>query len=217
MQKHLDAQSDDYWRTLPKVPGTLELHPLFAEAAQPGSGVLDLGCGPGRTLEAVDPAFGPRLGMDLNSAALAGAAASGTAAYACADLRDLPLRNRSFRIGTMLAVLTIIPTAGDRLRVLSEARRVLDGPLFVSDFLRTPENPTYKARYEKGLAETGEAGSFVVRRGDERLFVAHHFTVKELGGLLEKAGFRMERTLEKQVRTRTGNVINGIECAAAPV
>ena len=161
---------------------------------------------------------GLHCGVDLNAGALAQAAiAAGGALFACAGLAALPFGDKTFEAACMQAVMTTLDSPNIRRGVLREARRIVSGRLFISDFLLTPEDPYYNGRYERGLRETGEYGSFFVREGGRTLYTAHHYAPEELVSLLEDCGFTVESVLRGKVRTRSGNVINGVQVAARRV
>ena len=86
--------------------------------------------------------------------------------------------------------------------------------LCIADFLQNWDLPYYRARYEAGLAETGEQGTFLVREGGRVLYAAHHFTLEELAGLLDEAGFVLAHVATPRVRTRSGQDVRGVVLAA---
>jgi ubiquinone/menaquinone biosynthesis C-methylase UbiE len=103
------------------------------------------------------------------------------------DARYLCFPDSSFDAVTMLGVLTLV-SKPDRSRIMSEVLRVLEpsGYVFIEEFGRTWRNPVYAKRYRDDLQVTGEMGTITVR--DELgkiLHFGHHFTRKELIGLLE--------------------------------
>ena len=204
-----------YWTTAPGVPSTLDLPPAVRAFLAPGDRMLDLGCGPGRTLGALRQAGLGRVhvGADANPPSLALAAGAGFPVVR-AELSALPVADAAFDVGILQAVLTTIPTPEARLAVLREARRVVTRVLCLGDFLQNWDLPYYQARYEAGLAETGEAGSFLVREGEAVLYQAHHFTPDELADLLGRAGFAVAEAIYPAVRTRSGNLVRGIALAA---
>jgi SAM-dependent methyltransferase len=204
-----------YWTTAPRVPSTLELDPAVQAYLQPADRIIDLGCGPGRTLAGLRQGGLGRLhvGADINGPALAAAAGAGFPVLR-ADLAAVPVADAAFEAGILQAVLTTIATPEARLAVLREARRVVTRVLCLGDFLQNWELPYYRARYETGLAETGQPGSFVVREGGEVLYEAHHFTLDELADLLGQAGFALAQAAFPTVRTRSGNLVRGVSLAA---
>ena len=176
---------------------------------------MDLGCGPGRTLAGLRPdgLGASHVGAACNLPSLALAASLGLAVVR-AELAALPFADGAFDVAVLQAVMTTLPTPAARLAVLAEARRVVGSLLCLGDFLRNPDLPYYCARYEAGLAETGEQGSFVVREGETVLYQAHHFTFEELESLLSRAGFGVVQAAFPRVKTRSGNIVTGVSLAA---
>lgn len=215
---------DAYWMTAGRVPSSLDVDPAFAALAGPDVSLLDMGCGDGRILAELDErvrglggtgpgdAGPPWAGVDVNPPSLAAGRERGLprTAFVRADLARLPFAGKSFDYGILHAVLTTLDTPGARRAVLSEAARVLARGLTISDFLLTPEAPLYRERYERGLRETGEWGTFRVMDGDRYLYTAHHYALEELENLLSEAGFARIGLKRIASRTRSGNLINGV-------
>jgi len=207
-----------YWRETPAVPSTLPLLPQILAALRPDDRILDLGCGGGRILAELAGHGLGRLhcGLDINLPSLA-LARKKHLAVALADLTArLPLADASCDVCFLQAVLTCLVPASRRLAILREARRVTRRVLAVADFLQNWDLPLYRARYEAGPGETGEAGSFLVREGDTVLYAAHHCTIPELTELLAAAGFTVTFLETPQVRTRSGNILRGVVLMARP-
>ena len=204
-----------YWKNAAAVPSSLELVPEVRARIGPRDRIVDLGCGPGRTLAGLrrDGLGAFHVGADCNPPSLSLAAGLGLAVVR-ADLAALPFVDGAFDVAVLQAVMTTLPTPAARLAILAEARRVVTGLLCLGDFLRNPDLPYYRARYEAGLAETGEAGSFLVREGGVVLYQAHHFTFEELKGLLSQAGFGVVQAVFTPVTTRSGNIVAGVSLAA---
>uniref|UniRef100_I2Q0J8 Methylase involved in ubiquinone/menaquinone biosynthesis n=1 Tax=Desulfovibrio sp. U5L TaxID=596152 RepID=I2Q0J8_9BACT len=203
-----------YWDKTSSVPSTLGLDAKVKAYLRPGDRILDCGCGAGRLLGELAREGRPAVGVDRNGPSLAVARREGLAVVR-ADLARLPFRPGAFDAAILHAVLTTVPTPAARLAVLAEAARIGCRLLCLADFLRNDDLPYYRSRYEQGLAETGEPGSFVVREGGTALYVAHHFTLDELTGLLDLAGFRPLHVATPPVRTRSGNIVTGVVLAAA--
>lgn len=109
---------------------TLTRHLLDLVSPQPGSLVLDAGCGCGATLELLD-AYGVRaVGLDLAGEFLTEAAVV-TTGLAQADLADLPIRSASLDMVLCECVWNLT----DKVNVLAEFHRTLKpgGILLLSD------------------------------------------------------------------------------------
>lgn len=202
-----------YWDESSSVPSTLELDARVAAYLRPGDRVLDLGCGAGRLLGQLAGRRYRAVGVDRNTASLRLAREKGLSVVR-AELAALPFGDGAFDAGILHAVLTTLATPGARRGVLGEARRAGCRVLCVADFLQNWDLPYYKARYEAGIAETGERGSFVVREGDRALYTAHHFTLDELTRLLAAAGYETAFADSPVVTTRSGKRVTGVVLAA---
>jgi SAM-dependent methyltransferase len=209
-----------YWRDIPAVPSTLPLAPGVLASLRPEDRILDCGCGAGRVLaELAGQGLGRfHCGLDINAPSLALAKAKGFSVIQ-GDLtaRPLPLADGAVDVSFLQAVLPCLVPEATRRAVLAEIRRVTRRVLCVADFLLNPDLPLYRARYEAGLAETGEQGSFVVREGDRVLYTAHHFSEEELTALLADVGFAVEHLETPLVRTRSGNTVRGVLLSARAV
>ncbi len=145
---------------------------------EPGSRVLDAGCGAGWPIAALLAGRLTVTGIDLSRAQVRLAARNVPAGhFAVADLRQLPFRDAAFAAVVSIYALIHVPRE-DHLAVLSEMRRVLDpGGLALvtmgasdleggvyADYLGT-NVPMYWSHYghERNLALVGEAGLEIVR------------------------------------------------------
>lgn len=207
-----------YWREVAAVPSTLPLVPEVLSQLRPDDRILDLGCGAGRVLsELAGQGCGrAHFGLDINPPSLVLARDKGFAVMA-GDVAAVPVRDKAVDVCNLQAVMTCLVPAAQRLAVLREAHRVTRRVLCLADFLQNWDIPLYRGRYTDGLAETGEAGSFLVREAGRVLYPAHHFTVDELTALLDAAGFAVTFLETPFVRTRSGNVIRGVVLAASVV
>jgi ubiquinone/menaquinone biosynthesis C-methylase UbiE len=160
--------------------------------------VLEAGCGYGRACFYLRDNGCDVVGVDLDRVQIKSALTQagsrsirGEIGFIINDARGLCFPDSSFDVATLLALLTLVSESG-RSKVLDEVHRVLrpSGYLFVEEFGRTWENSVYARRYKNDLKVTGEMGTITVRDEDGKiLHFGHHFTRKELRGLLR--GFRM--------------------------
>ena len=156
--------------------------------------VLEVGCGYGRACFFLLENHLNVTGVDVDRGQIRSAVqeskirgVSGEMVFLVDDARYLCFRDSSFDAVTMLAVLTLVPKS-DRPRMMSEVSRVVkpSGYVFIEEFGRTWRNPVYARRYRDDLRVTGEMGTITVRdESGKILHFGHHFTRKELVGLLK--------------------------------
>ena len=105
-----------YWETAAAVPSSLELSPEVRSLIGPGDRIVDLGCGPGRTLAGLrrDGLGAGHVGADCNPPSLALAVGLGLAVVR-ADLVALPFADGAFDVAVLQAVMTTLPTPAARV------------------------------------------------------------------------------------------------------
>ena len=215
--------SDSVWRNYSRqrIPGTLELFPVFYQFFQPDFRILDLGCGSGRIcLNLADQGYSRVTGLDINQHGLAGArtealglAPNPAPFFVLGDAQAMPFPNSLFQGLIMQAVLTTIVDAEKRRLIAAEVARVLgsQGRLYLAAFGQTWTSPLYRARYEAGLAQGLPPGTFTAPNSQtgQPEYLARHFTKEELSDLWRGAGLVTEYYEQQVFVTRTGNQING--------
>ncbi|HIH93736.1 TPA: class I SAM-dependent methyltransferase [Methanosarcina acetivorans] len=220
-----------YWETVPgkKIPSSLELYPIVQSYLQEGYKILDIGCGFGKISFELASLGYSVTGIDINSEAirLSKAAAKslehnrkteGRAEFKVGNASDLPFHDSSFDFEIMQAFLTSVPEPQARVRILQEAFRVLKpgGYLYLVEFAQNWHLKLYRKRYMQDFPVTKEEGSFLAlnpETGDVE-FIAHHFSEKELVFLLVDGGFEIDYFRVEELKTRTGNRINGFVVVA---
>lgn len=209
-----------YWKGLTAacIPSTLSLSPLLFDHIGPGAHIIDIGCGPGHTLRWLAAAGYHNLtGVDINAAAMqeqAGQPAPPRSpAFVAADSRTLPFAGSSFDCAITQAFWTTIADYDSRAATIRETGRVLrpGGIFYLADFARNWQIPRYRARYEAGLRQNYEPGTFAVTnpQSGEVLYLAHHFTTEELRDLLTHGGLAIIVHEQPTLTTRSGNTIRG--------
>ncbi|MFI0960868.1 aminotransferase class I/II-fold pyridoxal phosphate-dependent enzyme [Streptomyces sp. NPDC021080] len=187
------------------------------DASAPGRRVLDLGCGTGRHAVALAARGFGVTGVDAGAWALERAEAAAVASGVHVDWVRLDLlRELPWPIGEFDAVVCVQSfgwgSDEQQLRLLQEARRVLvPGGLLLldhSNVLAIAGNYVPEATFEaEGLragfrrtyraASGRSAGAIEVRRGEAEPVVIHDdvrmYQSAEVGGLLGRAGFAVER------------------------
>jgi ubiquinone/menaquinone biosynthesis C-methylase UbiE len=218
--------SKSYWETVSgkNIPSSLELYPVVHSYLQKSYKILDVGCGFGKiSLELASLGYSVT-GIDINAEAvkLSKAAAKnldlarkieGKAEFNVGNASYLPFHESSFDFAVMQAFLTSVPDLQERARIIQEAFRVLkpEGYLYIVEFGQNWHLKLYRKRYIQDFAITKEEGSFLALNPEtgEIEFVAHHFSEKELVSLLVNCGFEIDYFRVEELKTRTGNIING--------
>jgi ubiquinone/menaquinone biosynthesis C-methylase UbiE len=221
--------SKSYWETVPgkNIPSSLELFPVVHSYLQEGHKILDIGCGFGKiSLELASLGYSVT-GIDINTEAvkLSKAAAKGLdrkiegkAEFKVGDASDLLFQESSFDFAVMQAFLTSVPDPQKRAGIIKEAFRVLkpEGYLYLVEFGQNWHLKLYRKRYLQDFPVTKEEGSFLALNPEtgEVEFIAHHFSEKELVFLLVDCGFEIDYFRVEELKTRTGNKINGFVIVA---
>ncbi|MDY9924950.1 class I SAM-dependent methyltransferase [Methanosarcina sp.] len=218
--------SKSYWETVPgkNIPSSLELYPIIYNYLQDGDNILDIGCGFGKiSLELASLGY-LVTGIDINPEAvkLSKAAANnleldrkieGRAEFQVGNASFLPFQRSSFNFVVMQAFLTSVPDPQERARIIQEAFRVLkpEGYLYLVEFSQNWHLKLYRKRYLQDFPVTKEEGSFFALNPEtgEAEFIAHHFSEEELVFLLVDCGFEIDYFRVEELKTRTGNKING--------
>jgi SAM-dependent methyltransferase len=205
----VDAQTE-YWNRIgPTKPFS---HPLAIDRLShwlPASAqIVDIGCGYGRTLNALaSTGYRRVVGVDPAPAMAVAARARGVPApIIVGDARFLPLRDRCADAALLLAVLTCIPTDEGQRGVLAEIRRILRAGslLYISDlWLQTDRRN--RARYDRDAERFGRYGVFAL---DEGVVVRHHDPawIESL-----TAEFSTVELRPVNVVTMNGNIANGFQ------
>lgn len=158
-------------------PGGAELTARLIDRARldPGSTVLDVGCGPGTTLALLASAGHRSIGIDF-SPALATDATATEAAALTGDAEHLPLRGASADAALLECVLSALP---DKERAIGEVARVLrpGGVLLLSDMTLTAEFPE---PLNGTLAWVVCAAGALSTAGYRELLAAHAFAVESV-------------------------------------
>ena len=153
------------------------MRPLLAAAAagdpprDPPRRLLDAGCGTGANLRLLSE-FGDAYGFDLTLSGLLLGRGCGARRAACADAGRMPFRAAAFDVVTSFDVLYCLDDADERAAV-AETFRVL----------------------RPGGRALVSVPAFDALRGDHSVFVheRRRYTRGRLRGVLEGAGFRIER------------------------
>jgi len=221
-----DARED--WRRfdaerIPSKASTPQLDSFLAglpatDRKGPPLALLDVGCGTGRlSRQLYDRGFSV-LGVDVNADAVGIARKSAVSADATgrrlrfeeADVSSNHgprLDGGPFDVVVCQLVISIIGAVPQRMNLLRHVRRALrpGGWLYLSaSGVSDTINAAYARLYDEDFPLTGERHTYLSR--DDRceiLYMTHHFTVEELTGLLETAGFgRISITTEQESSSR---------------
>lgn len=206
-----------------ETPSTVQIHELFYKKVHEGSKILDFGCAWGRIAFQLQKKGYSVTGFDINANAVVDAlkTAKNTnlenekkVKFHKANATELPYSDKSFDVCLVQAFLTTVTIPEDRIKILSEAHRVLkdDGILYLADFGQNWKNPYYGDKYKRDYPVTGEMGTFIVtddsKSNGKKLFIAHHYTREELFKLV-KNEFQVENFHETIFTTFHGNKTKG--------
>lgn len=186
-----------------ETPTSTRISPHFLAELRPGSRILDIGCGTGRSAGQLGAYRSQLVGIDINARdLLVGVALRRSMSLVRGDAARMPFLPESFDYALALGVLGGIELHL-RVSVLLEAARVLRAGsrlnvvefALIEDPARTTDDGSpWHEIYERHLGVTGEYGSFVVYRPDRSPhFIAHHFRNDELQALLTGCGFEIIR------------------------
>lgn len=153
-------------------------HPLrldwLAQYLESNAGILDYGCGYGRTLAELSRAgYRNVIGVDFSEGMLARCGLEvPSASLIRNDGHSFPLKDNSCDLVLLLAVLTCIPDSDDQRVLLIEVERVLrfGGLLYISDLLVNDDDRN-RERYEQYAKAYGCYGVFELPEG---VVVRHH-------------------------------------------
>jgi len=223
--------SEAYWENVPgeNIPSSLDLYPVIYEYLNEGHKILDIGCGFGKVSLKLASLGYSVIGIDINPEAirLSKAAAEnlildekipGKAEFKIGNASELPFSGKSFDLVVMQAFLTSVPEVQERMKIMKEACRVPKpgGHLYLVEFSQNWHLKLYRNRYLQDFPVTKEEGSFLALNPEkgEVEYTAHHFSEKELVCLLVKCGFDINYFGVEELKTRTGNKINGFVIVA---
>jgi ubiquinone/menaquinone biosynthesis C-methylase UbiE len=204
-----------------ETPSTVEIYESFFKAVSKNSDVLDFGCAWGRVAFQLQNLGYNVTGFDLNKNAVDTALESSKSCenhgrkvkFDQANAMDLPYTDESFDACIIQAFLTTIISPLDRIKVISEAHRVLkkNGILYLADFGLNWKNLHYREMYRRDYISTMELGTFIVKENSkapgEDMFTVHHYTRKELIDLVKN--FTIENFHETVFTTFHGNKTKG--------
>ena len=187
---------EDVWAELPEDPKPWaweRRRALLLAEAQPGERVLDLGCGAGRFVAALQDAGADPVGVEIAEAALERARRNvpGAELHALGPDGAIPLEDVSVDLVWCSEVLEHVPdTAG----LLSEARRVLrtGGRLLVT----TPSHDLPRravialTRFDRHYDPLGQHVRFYSRRSLNRVLDAFAFEDVHISGIGGWPGLR---------------------------
>lgn len=215
-----------YWKNISgeNIPSSLNLYPVIYQYLQDGYKIIDIGCGFGKiSLKFASLGYSVT-GIDINHEAirLSKVAAegltlegsiSGKAEFTVGNASELPFSGKSFDLAVMQAFLTSVSDAQERIKIIKETFRVLKpgGCLYLVEFGQNWHLKLYRNRYLRDFPVTKEEGSFLSKNPETGKveYMAHHFSEKELVLLIVNCGFDIDYFRIEELKTRTGNKING--------
>jgi len=181
------------WARIDYHPAIAELVPLrVLEHLRPGSMALDVGTNQGGNALFLAGHGFKVLGIDINRAAIETAKMRAQEAklteladFRVADVLEDPLMGQ-FDLVLLIRVLTCFPEYSDWQALLGRVKMLVKplGYLYAHDFLYSPENEAYRARYEAGARRGWRTGNFQVNDAMGKfLFIAHHHSAEEVASI----------------------------------
>jgi len=171
--------------------------------------VLDVGCGYGRTIRALQAVGLPNVvGVDVAKGMLRRAHSEGvTAPLAAMSATQLGFQPARFDLVLLVAVLTAVAFDDAARAVVDEVWRILrpGGKLYIADFL-IDESQARVPRYIAGQQEFGTWGFF--RLHDTPNGVVRHWQPETLRSLLQS--FEIVSWQEQTERTMNGNPVRAV-------
>jgi SAM-dependent methyltransferase len=157
-----------------------------------GSTALDVGCNKGGVALVLAQRGFNVVGVDINEAAInhakvsaANAGLSDRVEFRVADILVDPLPG-PFDVVLLIRVLTCFPEVDGWTALLARAGELVGprGYLYIHDFLLSPDNAHYRARYAAGANLGWRPGNFAVNdRAGALSFVAHHHSDEEVNAI----------------------------------
>lgn len=198
----------DYWDKAASkkkftIPVSME---LFGKYLSSDSGILDFGCGYGRTLEELENCgFSKLAGVDFSENMIEIAKSNlPDVDFRINEGMNIPYEDSYFDAVIIAAVLTCIPGDDDQKKLIDEVKRVLKpgGIVFIYDFLINEDRRNID-RYEKSLQKHAAYGTFEV---DNSVTLRHHTIewIDELTCVFAKVSFE-----KKNFPTMNGHNSNG--------
>lgn len=175
--KNMKVNQQAYWDTAASekkftTPFQMDIFKKFVARK---AAVLDVGCGYGRTMNALyQEGFENLSGIDFSQKMIE----RGQTLYPYLDLRQcqtaFPFDDHSFDSVVLIAVLTCIVKTFDQAQLMEEIERVLkpDGILYINDFLINHDQRNLD-RYADGKKKYGTYGVFELKEG---AVLRHHTT-----------------------------------------
>lgn len=163
------------------------------ENVGPVDWALDLGCGNGRHVPALERIADAVIGLDLSPSLLALAAADNPAAHwVRGDVVELPVRDRSIDLCLYIATIHHLPTPAERLRSLAEIDRVLApaGRVLVSAWSVSHRKFDRTRGHDRWVDWTLPDGEHVPR-------FYHVYDLDEFSATLAKSALEVERVFER--------------------
>lgn len=206
-----------------ETPSSVELDEIFFKKVPEGSHVLDFGCAWGRIAFQLQEKGYHVTGFDVNQNAIEQAVEQALknnqknrtkVKFETADATNLHYGEETFDSCIIQAFMTTITRPEERRKIINEAYRVLkeNGVLYLADFGQNWENSRYSELYMRDYPKTGETGTFIVTstgsEDGEELFLAHHYTRKELLKLVGEK-FKLKSFKETLFTTFHGNKTKG--------
>lgn len=181
------------WRGIDYRPALQEIRPeRLSPYLSSDQKALEIGCNNGCTAIWLGTFGLDVLGIDINANAILHAReaiknSTNRVRFIESDFLDCKGLGE-FDLVVMVRVLTCFPELAEWRELLSRADGsvAVGGLFYVHDFLFTPENDSYRERYQEGARHGWRTGNFAVPGKDgSTLFIAHHHSREELNEIMK--------------------------------
>jgi len=189
-------RAKDFWERIKenKTPGTAILHSEFDKMVKAKDQVLEVGSGSGRIVDICLEKKAKVIAVDINTEEIDALKRryqfNDNVTVKELDItKDIAARPSSVDSAIMLGLLGALDSPKERVTSLKNIAKSIKprGFLFISEFEYYPKDKTLKDRYDRGVLQGLEKGSFLVdSKNGFSSYITHNFELDELKALVER-------------------------------